>query len=110
MASPTSDSSTLATASIATVTSVGTGVTAFLNGNAGAISVLIGFASLLVALLFYILNYRLRSRAQSMYRDEILQEVIEQLKAEAYAQDLDVGKLADAAAVVKRRKKPPSID
>jgi len=82
MASLGQDSFTQGTANIATGITVGTGAISYLNENAGAISVLIGFTSLIIALVFYVLNYRLKRSAHKSYREELLLELVEQLKSE----------------------------
>ena len=82
MADTAHDSITLGTGNIATGVAAGTGIISFLNENAGAISVLIGFASLLIALLFYVLNYRLKRNAHKLDHEEMKQEIIDQIKSE----------------------------
>lgn len=93
-------------ANTATGVSVATGAFAFLNENAAAISVLIGFASLLVALIFYILNYRLRVKAQNLYRDEILQEVVDQIIAQVDEDEVDTTIILRATANLKDKRHP----
>ena len=101
MANGSHDSITLATGNIATGIAAGTGMLSFLNENAGAISVLIGFTSLIIALVFYVLNYRLKRSAHRSYRDELLAELIDQLKAEVPEEH---GRLVEAARKVTERR------
>ncbi len=102
MASLGQDSFTQGTANIATGIAAGTGMIGFLNENAGAISVLIGFTSLIVAVIFYVLNYRLKRAAHTLYRDEILSDLVEQLKSEVPGEE--GGHLLEAARRVKERR------
>jgi len=102
MANGSHDSITLGTGNIATGIAAGTGVMGFLNQNAGAISVLIGFTSLLIALIFYVLNYRLKAKAHDLYRDEIMNEILDQIKSEAGE---DAAPLVDKLTVIKDRRR-----
>lgn len=89
MANHSLESITLGTANIATGVTAGTGMITFLNENAAAISVVIAFVSLLIASVFYILNYRLKLKATDMYREEILNDIIHQIKNQATKEGMD---------------------
>lgn len=95
--------STSAMGNIATGTSVITGALAFLNDNAGAISVLIAFASFIVALIFYILNYRMKSKANEHYLDEVIEEVISRILEEAEKSELNQNDVKEITAKVKAK-------
>jgi len=101
MANGSHDSITLGTANIATGTVVATGMLGWLNENAGAISVLIGFTSAIIALVFYVLNYRLKLKAHDLYRDEVMNEILDQIRSEAGE---DAAPLVDKLAMIKERR------
>ena len=107
MASPSHESVTLGTANIATGITAGTGMISYLNENAWAISVIIALASLFIALVFYVLNYRLKVRATELYRDEILGDIINQMKHQAAEEGVDTTCLVDVASKVKERRGTP---
>lgn len=91
-------------ANTATGVSVATGAFAFLNENAAAISVLIGFASFIVALIFYILNYRQKVKAGNNYRDEIMEDILAQIRSEAADMNIDTTTLLDVTHRIKDRR------
>ena len=99
------DSITLGVANTATGASVASGMFSFLNENAAAIGVVITLASFLVACIFYVLNYRLKVRATSMYRDEIMQEVVSQIRSEAESYGIKADQISAMATAIESRGK-----
>jgi hypothetical protein len=85
--------------------SAGSGMLTALNQNAAAIGVIITLASFILALVFYVLNYRLKVRATSMYRDEIMQEVVSQIRSEAESYGIKADQIAAMAAAIESRGK-----
>ena len=74
--------STSAMANSATGLTVGSGATMWITENATLIGLLIAALGLIVGTIFHFLNYRENRKASSMRRDEIVQEVIDQVKSE----------------------------
>lgn len=62
-------------AHIATGAAVGTGISGYLTANATMVTIVIGITSLLIGLLFYVLNYRLNLRqvelGERQYKEEM---------------------------------------
>jgi hypothetical protein len=85
--------------------SAGSGMLTYLNQNAAAIGVIITLASFILALVFYVLNYRLKVRATSMYRDEIMQEVVSQIRSEAESYGIKADQISAMAAAIESRGK-----
>lgn len=109
-ASKAIDSITLGTANIAAGASAGSGMLTFLNENAGAIGVLVSLATFLTALIFYILNYRMKVKATNLYheelRDEVLEDLLAHLQSEAGTCGVPVQSLpAVKLALTERRSK-----
>jgi hypothetical protein len=76
-----------------------------LNQNAAAIGVIITLASFILALVFYVLNYRLKVKATEMYRDEIMQEVVSQIRSEAESYGIKADQIAAMATAIEARSR-----
>jgi uncharacterized membrane protein YhiD involved in acid resistance len=85
--------------------SAGSGMLTYLNQNAAAIGVIITLASFILALVFYVLNYRLKVKATEMYRDEIMQEVVSQIRSEAESYGIKADQIAAMANAIESRGK-----
>lgn len=70
---------TLGIANIAAGVSAGSGVLTFMNENAGALGVIISLATLTTAMIFYIMNYKLRILELKVNREELRDEVIDEV-------------------------------
>lgn len=64
-------------ATISTTVSTTTGLWAWIGNNSGALSVIIGFASLCIALVFYCLNY---ANNKKTFREEIERDIVNKIK------------------------------
>ena len=67
-------------ATISTTVSTTTGLWAWIGNNSGALSVIIGFASLCIALIFYCLNY---ANNKKTVRDDVERDLVNKIKLAA---------------------------
>lgn len=84
-------------ATISTTVSTTTGMWAWIGNNSGALSVIIGFASLCIALVFYCLNY---ANNKKTAREEIERDIVNKIKI-AMARGASISDIVDSGDKIK---------
>lgn len=96
--SKASEQITIVTANTATGSTAVFGGMAYLNENAAAIGALCAMISLMIAIIFYILNYRLRKIQAAANIEKITEEVLGQIMSQ-------VPEARDAITKIRDRRK-----
>lgn len=98
MGAKASEQITIVTANTATGSTAVFGGMAYLNENAAAIGALCAIVSLMIAIIFYVLNYRLRKMQAATNIEKITEEVLGQIMSQ-------VPEARDAITKIRDRRK-----